>query len=119
MAFDLSQRARIVNPSPNVDIHWGPYSSTTEASNQIGSALLTSEAVGKTIGVKTTGDTIVEYRWEKTSGGTYDWVLADSGTIERVEEIVDEKVEYKSEVYSLIPLYSGESAISSCHALVL
>ena len=90
MAMDFAQRVRIVNPSPNVDILWGPYDSVSEANTAISNAgLLTIDSVGRVVGIKTTGDTIVEYRYEKTSGGTYDWVEANSSVIHEVEEMIE------------------------------
>ena len=120
MAMDFAQRVRIVNPSPNVDILWGPYDSVSEANTAISNAgLLTIDSVGRVVGIKTTGDTIVEYRYEKTSGGTYDWVPVTNALMETIDEVIDNKIENKAFVYSLIPLYQGDTGATPCHALVI
>jgi len=117
--FDLGQPIKVLNPVPDIDVFYGPYSSTTEATNTFGSAMLTPAAVGRRIGVKSTGDTIEEYRWEKTSGGTYDWVPVTSALMETIDEVIDIKIENKAFVYSLIPLYQGNTGATPCHALVI
>lgn len=117
--FDLGQPIKVLNPVPDIDVFYGPYSSTTEASETFGSDMLTEAAIGRKIGVLTTGGTIDEYRWEKTSGGTLDWVPVSNSLMETIDEVIDIKIENKAFVYSLIPLYQGDTGATPCHALVI
>lgn len=48
--FDLTKRVKILNPCSNVDAHYGPYTSLEEARTTL-QGLLTSTAIGRTIGV--------------------------------------------------------------------
>lgn len=117
--FDLGQPVKVLNPVSDIDVYYGPYSSTTEASETFGSAMLTEAAIGRKIGVLTTGGTIDEYRWEKTSGGTLAWVSVSNSIMETIDEVIDIKIENKAFVYSLIPLYQGDTGATPCHALVI
>ena len=72
MAFDITQRVNVGNPSPHVDLQYGPYDSIAAAKTAL-TGLLTSEAVGKTIGIKDTTGRVAEYTWAIVGNG-YDFV---------------------------------------------
>jgi hypothetical protein len=73
--FNLANRIKIVNPSANVDVDYGPYNSLNDAKTAV---LEVIREKGKTVGVIESGS-VVEYWWkdgigdgdlvEKTSGG--------------------------------------------------
>lgn len=58
--FNLSNRVKIVNTSPNVDSDYGPYASISAATTALPLAL---RVAGKTIGIYS-GTSVVEYWWK-------------------------------------------------------
>ena len=58
--FNLSNRVKIVNTSPNVDSDYGPYASILAATTALPLAL---RVAGKTIGIYS-GTSVVEYWWK-------------------------------------------------------
>lgn len=69
--FNLSNRVKIVNTSPNVDSDYGPYESISAATTALPLAL---RIAGKTIGI-TTGGIITEYWWKNDSALNLDPVI--------------------------------------------
>lgn len=58
-SFNLANRVMITNPSPNVDSHFGPYTSVEEANSVIIPAL---RAKSKVVGI-IVGEEVIDYYW--------------------------------------------------------
>lgn len=88
--FDLTARINVVNPSANLDSQYGPYETTDAAVTALG-PLLTSAAVGRTVGIIENGQ-VVEYWWQNTgvdenNEATYGFVIKhESQEIETIKE---------------------------------
>jgi len=71
--FNLSNRVKIVNTSPNVDSDYGPYASVSAATTALPLAL---RIAGKTIGVYV-GTSVVEYWWKDDSTLSSDPIIKE------------------------------------------
>lgn len=75
--FDLTKRVKILNPCSNVDAHYGPYTTLDEARTTL-TGLLTSTAIGRTIGV-IDGNKVTEYWLQPVVDENGDLTTDDSG----------------------------------------
>ena len=75
-SFNLNSRVYVVNPNPNVDFEYGPYTSTAEANLFIATQ---SRAIGKTVGLMI-GGSMVEYWW-KSGTASSDLIEKTSASI--------------------------------------
>lgn len=60
--YDLTKRIKVLNSTPNIDAHYGPYASLEEAKDTLKN-LLKPSAIGRTIGV-ISGNKVIEYWYQ-------------------------------------------------------
>ena len=77
--FRLIKRVDITVASPNVDLHYGPYTSVTEANREI---VLGLRAVGKVVGI-VSGTEVLDYHWRN---GITDEDLVQKSSVTEAEK---------------------------------